>query len=215
MVVALVKTLDQVAEKVQMEDDLGAVVKSFVDLGGLSVFVAVLNDERNERLGLDLKEGCAGGVDDCLLIVDLGVTLDGAGVHEGECTGVAGSAPGGAGWSIPANGEGDLDLGVGIIAEGPESDEVGLHLHFIGRDAAPIVGDPFAAVFHLAADVFAGLGDDVAVVERLDAGLEAESDEEADGNGGDVEEEVAPAMDGLVGWVDVEQGGGLLGRGSG
>jgi hypothetical protein len=49
--------------------------------------------------------------------------------------------------------------------------------------------------------------------------FEAYGDEEAEDDGGDVDEEVAPGAGGVVGWVDVEHGGGFLwslgGRGFG
>jgi hypothetical protein len=50
------------------------------------------------------------------------------------------------------------------------------------------------------------------MMEILDGLLEADGDEEADDDGGDVDEEVAPGVGGGVGWVDVEQGGGLRRR---
>jgi hypothetical protein len=43
----------------------------------------------------------------------------------------------------------------------------------------------------------------VALVEGFDGLLEGDGDEEADADGGDVEEEVAPGVGGCVGWVDV------------
>jgi hypothetical protein len=44
----------------------------------------------------------------------------------------------------------------------------------------------------------------VVMMDGLDGLLEADSDEEADTDGGDVNEEVAPGVGGGVGWVDVE-----------
>ena len=46
----------------------------------------------------------------------------------------------------------------------------------------------------------------MAVVDGLDGLLEADGDDEADDDGGDVDEEVAPGVGGAVGWVDVEHG---------
>jgi hypothetical protein len=43
-------------------------------------------------------------------------------------------------------------------------------------------------------------------VNRLDGLFEADGDEQADDDGGDVDEEVAPGVGGLVGRVDVEHG---------
>jgi hypothetical protein len=54
------------------------------------------------------------------------------------------------------------------------------------------------------AQSFAGLGELTAVMEVLDGLFEADGDEQADDDGGDVEEEVAPGVGGGVGWVDVE-----------
>jgi hypothetical protein len=42
------------------------------------------------------------------------------------------------------------------------------------------------------------------VMEVLDGLLEADGDEEADGDGGDVDEEVGPSVFGLVRGVDIE-----------
>jgi hypothetical protein len=44
----------------------------------------------------------------------------------------------------------------------------------------------------------------MAMVEEFDGLFEADGDEQADDDGGDVEEEVARGVDGFVGWVDVE-----------
>jgi hypothetical protein len=48
-------------------------------------------------------------------------------------------------------------------------------------------------VFALVAEEFAGFGDLVAVVEVFDGLLEADGNEEAEDDGGDVDEEVAPS----------------------
>ncbi len=57
--------------------------------------------------------------------------------------------------------------------------------------------------------VEAGLGvmDEMAVVAPLDDAFEGESDEQADGDGGEVKEEIAPAVHGFVGRVNVQQEG--------
>ena len=44
---------------------------------------------------------------------------------------------------------------------------------------------------------------EVPVVLPLDEAFEGQGDEQADGDGGEVEDEVAYAVDGLVGWVNV------------
>jgi len=46
----------------------------------------------------------------------------------------------------------------------------------------------------------------VAMVEGFDCLLEADGDEQPDADGGDVDEEVRPGVDGFVGRVDVEHG---------
>ena len=69
-----------------------------------------------------------------------------------------------------------------------------------------VAGDDVAVVDGLGAQV--GFEGDalVAVVEGFDGLLEADGDEQADDDGGDVEEEVAPGVGGVVGRVDVEHG---------
>ena len=73
-----------------------------------------------------------------------------------------------------------------------------------------VARDDFAIVDCLGAEV--GFEGDalVAMVEGLDGLLKTNSDDEADDDGGDVNEEVAPGVGGFVGRVDVEQRG-LLG----
>ena len=46
----------------------------------------------------------------------------------------------------------------------------------------------------------------MAMVEELDCLFEADGDQEADDDGGDVDEEVAPGVGGVAGWVNVEHG---------
>jgi hypothetical protein len=46
----------------------------------------------------------------------------------------------------------------------------------------------------------------VMMVDELNRLLETDGDDEADDDGGDVDEEVFPGVDGLVGRVDVERG---------
>ena len=72
------------------------------------------------------------------------------------------------------------------------------------------VGDLVRLAFR--AELLAGFAREMAVVEVLDGLFEAYGDEEADDDGGDVDEEVAPGGGGVMGWVDVEHGGGFLGR---
>ncbi len=65
------------------------------------------------------------------------------------------------------------------------------------------VGDVDVALA-LAAEVGDELFSFEVVVDGFDGLLEADGDEQADADGGDVEEEVLPGVSGLVGWVDVE-----------
>jgi len=69
-----------------------------------------------------------------------------------------------------------------------------------------VAGDDYAVVDGLGAEV--GFKGDalVAVVEGFDGLFESNGDDEADDDGGDVEEEVAPGVGGVVGRVDVEHG---------
>ena len=70
-----------------------------------------------------------------------------------------------------------------------------------------VAGDDLAIVGGLGAEV--GLEGDalVAAVKELDGLLEADGDEQANADGGDMDEEVAPGVGGLVGRVDVEHAG--------
>jgi len=58
-------------------------------------------------------------------------------------------------------------------------------------------------------DVLAGFAGLAEMVEVLDGLFEAHGDDEAEDDGGDVDEEVAPGLGGVVGGMDVEHGGGL------
>jgi len=57
--------------------------------------------------------------------------------------------------------------------------------------------------------VEAGVGvvDEMAMVLPLNDAFEREGDQQADGDGGEVEKEIAPAVHGFVGGVDVQQEG--------
>jgi hypothetical protein len=76
-------------------------------------------------------------------------------------------------------------------------------------------GKGLLVVFALVAEEFAGFGDLVAVVEVFNGLLEADGNEKAEDDGGDVDEEVAPAGGGVMGRVDVEHGCGFFRRGCG
>jgi len=55
-------------------------------------------------------------------------------------------------------------------------------------------GDGFGVVFDLGVQAGLGLMDEVTVMSTLDASLEAEGDEKTDGDGKEVDEEVADAV---------------------
>ncbi len=65
---------------------------------------------------------------------------------------------------------------------------------------------PVAVEFVVDAEVFLELMALVAMVDELDGLLETDGDDEADDDGGDVDEEVFPGVGGFVGRVDVEHG---------
>ena len=50
------------------------------------------------------------------------------------------------------------------------------------------------------------------MVEEFDGLFEADGDEQTEDDGRDVDEEVSPGAGGVVGWVNIEHGGGFLGR---
>jgi hypothetical protein len=56
----------------------------------------------------------------------------------------------------------------------------------------------------LEAELFAGLLDLMAMVEVLHALLQADCDDEAHDDGGDVDEEVSPGVGSVCGWMDVK-----------
>jgi len=91
----------------------------------------------------------------------------------------------------------------GMLAQVAEDGEIGCEGVGFAAEVAGIFGEAGLIDFEFVVEGFAGFGDFVAVVDPLDGGFEAEGNEEADGNGEDVEEEVAPAVDGFVGWMDV------------
>ena len=146
--------------------------------------------------------------DELLLTVDVGVTLDFVVGHVGEGSHVARGSPSGIAEGGPGHGELQVTVEVfGVRGEGVDGSEVGVHAVNIFLEEAEVLGGEGVVLLDLVADVLAGLVDDVPVVEPFDAGFEHERDEETDGDGGDVKEEVAPAVDGLVRWVNVEQRG--------
>jgi hypothetical protein len=83
-----------------------------------------------------------------------------------------------------------------------------LDRHDTKRLCSPDNGLP--VVFALVAEEFARFGDLVAVMDEFDRLFDADGDEEAEDDGGDVDEEVAPGGGGVVCGVDVEHGGSVL-----
>ena len=73
-----------------------------------------------------------------------------------------------------------------------------------GEEPFALVADKVGAIdFELAGEGFARFAELIALVDALDELLEADGDDEADDDGGDVDEEVFPGVGGGVGWVDV------------
>ena len=72
------------------------------------------------------------------------------------------------------------------------------------------VGQALGVAFDLCVKAGFGFVDEVAMVLPLDETFEAEGDEEADGDGEEVKQEVAPAMDGFMGRVYIDHGGDLV-----
>jgi hypothetical protein len=70
--------------------------------------------------------------------------------------------------------------------------------------------DDLQVLFGFIVEVFLKLMALMAVVNGFDGLFEAYSDEEADDDGGDVDEEVAPGGGGVMRWVDVEHWCGFL-----
>ncbi len=56
------------------------------------------------------------------------------------------------------------------------------------------------------AQVFAEVIPLMTMMEELNSLLESDGDEQANDNGGDVDEEVAPGVNRMMGWMDVEHG---------
>ncbi len=68
------------------------------------------------------------------------------------------------------------------------------------------IGDGLLHAFGVVLDLFVETGcgfvDEMAVMAPLDEALETEGNEKTDGNGGEMDEEVAPTMNRLVGRMD-------------
>lgn len=72
--------------------------------------------------------------------------------------------------------------------------------------------DDLEVLFGFVVEIFLELMALMAMVDELDGLLEGDSDEQAEDDGGDVDEEVAPSGGGVVGGMDVEHRCGFLRR---
>jgi len=211
IVVLLLEVWEELLEYIELGEEVGGSGHELGELIELEVFDVDLGGDDAGRPALVGEEGLAETVDVVLLSVDLRKFLELVVGHIGERAGIAGGPEGGAGEGGPAEIEGELPVGgAGVVAQLADDGDVCLHTDGIFAEVGEVFGEELLVFGDLVMDVIAGFGSEVAVVDPFDGGLEAERDEKADGDGGDVEEEVAPAVDGLVGWVDVEDGGRLL-----
>ena len=143
--------------------------------------------------------------------IDVGIALNFFVGHVAESAAVAGGAPGGGFRRIERE---TVRYGAAkFFSVGYEAvdgcDVVLLKLNVFGK-LREVFLSGVVVVLKLAADVFAGLADEMAMVQPIDAGFEHESQEEADGNDGDVGEEVSPGVHGLMGGVDVHENSELF-----
>ena len=103
----------------------------------------------------------------------------------------------------------------GVTSYGAQDSQITFEVHLValgGKDVE-LVGS--LVLCALDKELFASLVREVTVMEVLDGLFEADGDEEAQDDSGDVDEEVSPCAGGVVGRVDVEHGGGFLNRGGG
>ena len=99
--------------------------------------------------------------------------------------------------------------GAGVSLQVFEDDEVVFYEGGLFAEAADVFCEAGEVVLVLACEAFSGSVDLVATVEVLDGLFQANGDEEAYDDGGDMEEEVSPGGGGVVGWVDVKHVGRL------
>ena len=99
--------------------------------------------------------------------------------------------------------------GAGVSLQVFEDDEVVFYEGGLFAEAADVFCEAGEVVLVLACEGFSGSVDLVATVEVLDGLFQANGDEEAYDDGGDMEEEVSPGGGGVVGWVDVKHVGRL------
>ncbi len=97
-----------------------------------------------------------------------------------------------------------------VLNEVFQDGDIVFELRLILVQISDSVGQAFGVAFDLGAEAGFGFVDEVAVMLPLDAAFEAESDEKADGDGEEMKQKVAPAMDGLMGRVYVDHGRDLV-----
>ena len=127
--------------------------------------------------------------------------------HQVESAGQLVGVPGGGAGAAEAPVEVEF-RGEGLVggAVGEEDGRVVAQLGLDLVNAVQLGGGTAAVGVDLFAELLAGLLQLVMVVEEFDGLLEADGDEEAYDDGGDVDEEVAPGVDGLMGRVNVDHG---------
>jgi hypothetical protein len=150
-------------------------------------------------------------VDGFLLAVDDVVGLGVVVGHEGERAAIAGGVPGGGLRAVPRPVLAGNVAGGLVRLDGLKDDETVLDLLLGEVEVAFIAGENGAVVVKFGAEVGLGGVEQVIVVEVLDGGFEAERDEQADGDGEEMQEEVARGVDGFVRRVYVHDGAGSCG----
>jgi hypothetical protein len=94
----------------------------------------------------------------------------------------------------------------GMLANVLEDEEVVLEASGGAKPVVLVCDEVVAIGFELAGEGFAGFAELVALVDVFDELLEADGDDEANDDGGDMDEEVFPGVGGVSGRVDVEHG---------
>jgi hypothetical protein len=97
-----------------------------------------------------------------------------------------------------------------VLDEVFEDGDVALEIILLVVQVGDVVLHAFGVVLYLGVEAGFGLVDEMAVVLPLDEAFEAESDEKADGDGGEVEEKVAPAVHRLVWGMDIDHSRDLV-----
>jgi hypothetical protein len=154
--------------------------------------------------GVERLRGEAGEV-----VVELDVAIGFGEWHVGGdaalCRGVPDGVVGVEGRLVPVEvaGEGGLRC-AGVAADELEDEQIVFEAGGRDEPVAFFGCDVGVVGFGFALEGFAGFAEFVVLVDALDELLEADGDDEADDDGRDVDEEVAPGVGGGVGWVDVE-----------